>query len=311
MGSKKASSAVYFLRISAVCLLLAAVLATARFALKRSLQTRISCDPRFRISQLIEIPKEQISLRSGTIEDFLDLKGKEQNLFAFDIERAREALLANPLIEKAQLWRCPPSALTVAYRVRRPFAELKEWPDLLLDDQGYLFPHRPHFTPKQLPKLILGLPIDAQRPLTGLLSCRNKGKIGGKRAELGLQILLFVTKLFQKEGTRVEQIDVSSAFASNLGERSVYLILEDHLFIEGNLLICQRHLRLSCEEWPVQLNRYRRLLMTLAGKEMRALQNLKIKQQIAFPKKFTEEIDLRLPQLAFFNLRLVQQSREF
>ncbi len=279
-----------------------------RFALYRSLQRRICSDPSFRICQLIELPEEPISLRAGTIEELLGLKEGDHNLFAFDVASAQCALLAHPLIESARLWRSPPSAITVHYRVRRPFAELIEWPELLLDKSGYLFPYRPHFTPKQLPKLTLGLPEqpqDANCPL----SCQKGGRLRGARAELGLRILNFLNVFLANENTRIASLDVSAAFDEDLGRRGVSLTLEDQLFFDGKSLVCQRELRLSADKWRAQLNRYRLLLLSLGAEELRAVRGIEPDQLARSPKRVVESIDLRLPQLAYLKLRIQEGDR--
>lgn len=280
----------------------------ARFALYRSLQRRISSDPRFRICQLIEIPEEPISLRAGTIEELLGLKGGDHNLFAFDVARAQCALLAHPLIESARLWRSPPCAITVHYRVRRPFAELTEWPELLLDKSGHLFPYRPHFTPKQLPRLTLGLP-DQLHGANCPLSCQRGGRLAGARAELGLEILNFLNALLADENTRVASLDVSAAFDEDLGRRGVSLTLEDQLFFDGKSLVCRRTLRLSADKWRAQLNRYRLLLLSLGAEELRAVGGIEPDQLARSPKRVVESIDLRLPQLAYLKLRIEECDR--
>lgn len=297
------------LKFAALCTILVLLVITMRFMLHRSLQKRISKDPNFRICQLIEIPEGPTSLRSGTIEELLGLVNADENLFAFDLQRAEDKLLSHPLIESARLWRSPPSAITVSYRVRRPFAELCEWPELLIDKSGHLFPYRPHFTPKQLPKLSLGLPKNPDSAPQQILSSQAKGILRGKRVELGLKVLYFLTAYFEDEGTQIKLVDVSLAFDKDLGRRGINLVLEDRIFLEGKPLVCRRHLRMSSERWRAQLQRYRSLLLSLAGEELRIAQSMESQQILTASKRVVEEIDLRLSQIAHLKLRLEEQDR--
>lgn len=295
------------LRILLVGLLAAGALAGIYRGTTSWLRWRTRRDSRFCIARLVESSEGPMGLRAGTIEALLNLKPARHNLFAFDVERAQESLCAHPIIRSARVWRCPPHTLSVCYCTRDPLAQLPEWPNLALDPMGWVFPISPFLTPKRLPKLILGLP----EPEAGGARnwCNRPSRLRGNRADFGLEVLQYVSRLLAGEGTRISRVDVSRAFAGNLGERHLGLVLEDQLFIEGKPLVCRRYIKLDRVGWRDQLGRYRRLHLRLARQELLAVRALSIEKLEKRRFELIETIDLRLDRLAFIRLRLRKVSK--
>lgn len=267
---------------------------------------RICRDPRFTITRLVESSEGATGVRAGAVEELLGLK-PAQNLFAFDIERAEERLRSHPVFKSATIWRCPPNTLSVRYGARSPLAQLKEWPNLAIDRLGHVFPINPYLTPKRLPSLLIGLPTKGS--LGAVHQWERSGTLRGSRAQLGVEILQYLSQLLAGEGTRIARVDVSRAFAGDLGKRCLKVVLEDQLFIEGKRLICRRYLKLNCQGWKAQLDRYRRLHLLLARQELLAVRA--IPAPLLEKKRFQllETIDLRVDLLAFIQLRPRQVSK--
>lgn len=300
-GEKMASFA-RPLRIAFWATSLVAAVALGRFWIKSAMHRRLCKESRYRIAELVEIPEGDSALSAGVVERLLGLtQSVEYNLFAFDVHGAEKSLTAHPLIEKARIWRCPPNCLTVSYRLRAPVAQLAEWPNLALDKEGHIFPIRPYLTPKLLPKIALGLP--SVSPAARILAeGKVRGKIAGDAMRLSLEILQSVWQSPSSEGARVARLDVSRAFDTDLGQRGLELVLEDPYFVDGKPVICRRVLRLTLESWRDQLTRYRRLLLHLAGEEMRAACALCAVAKGDQAPVLLETIDLRLAHLAYIDL---------
>ena len=66
----------------------------------------------------------------------------------------------SPLIKKASIKKIPPGTLYIEYQMRVPLAYLGDYTNTALDEEGYLFPFSPFFTPKKLPIIYLGLQQD-------------------------------------------------------------------------------------------------------------------------------------------------------
>ena len=266
---------------------------------------RMRRDRRFCITRLVESSEGSTSVRAGAVEELLSLR-PAQNLFAFDIERAEERLRSHPVFKSATIWRCPPNTLSVRYRARSPLAQVQEWPNWAIDGLGYVFPINPFLTPKRLPRLILGLP--AKEGTSALNQCERSGRLRGNRTELGIEILQYLSQLLAGEGTRISRLDVSQAFARDLGKRYLRVVLQDQLFIEGKRLVCRRSLKLNCHGWRAQLHRYRRLHLLLARQELLAVRAIPKEQLDKTRFQLRETIDLRIDLLAFIQVRSHQLS---
>ena len=241
----------------------------------------------YRISAIIQTGPEKEALKTAYLAELLGLSlDQSTNLYAFDIKKGENKLLASPLIANAQIKRLPPSTLYIDYEVRKPIALLADYKNTAIDAGGYLFPAAPFFSPKNLPEIYLGLP-----PFTAW-------HLQGPYLQIALEILQFLEAAPWKEGLRIKRLDVSNAFAPSLGQREVVLFTEEEISLRsgGKEVVCTfpKILRLAPKDYSQQLGNFFALRRAMIEDYQKQLTGLKEGGRFA-----PRIIDLRIPQLAF------------
>lgn len=242
---------------------------------------------KYQITTIIQTGPEKEALKTAYLAELLGLSADHPTqLYALDIKKAEAKLLASPLIANAKVKRIPPSTLYIDYEVRKPVAWVADYKNTAIDQNGYLFPVAPFFSPKHLPEIYLGLPSS------------TTWQVRGPQFQLALQILQFLETAPWKEGLRIKRIDVSNAFASSLGQREVVLFTEEELSLRQEVreIVCTfpKVLRLAPKEYTQQLNNFFALRRTMMDDYRRQIATLKEGGRFA-----PRIIDLRIPQLAF------------
>ena len=124
------------------------------------------------------------------------------------------------------------------------------WADI--DNDGYLFPLKPYFAPKNLPEVYLGL----EELAWGCVKENAKTK-------LALEIFNHLNASYLNETTHLKRLDVSKSDAPSYGQREVVLVLEDQVDREkeGKLEISRYTymLRLSPKSYRQQLVDFKQL----------------------------------------------------
>src|SRR5262249_46674834 len=152
------------------------------------------------------------------------------------------------------------NTLFIEYETREPIAFLEDFKNTAIDFHGYIFPFKPFFSPKQLPKIYLGL--SAYDYLPGI---QDKGiKWGKSLSEYRLDIALKIYRLLMEykkgnERTEIIKIDTSKAFDLSYGQREIVVILEEYMVQNEdvlNLVKNKRMLRLSTERFSQELANY-------------------------------------------------------
>ena len=135
----------------------------------RHWNTKRMTDEACRIIAIVQTGPEKEALKTAYLAELLNLSvDKPTQLYALNLKKAEERLLASPLIASVELKRIPPGTLYIDYTVRKPIAWLADYNNTALDAGGYLFPAAPFFTPKQLPEIYLVfLPLEARRMTWG------------------------------------------------------------------------------------------------------------------------------------------------
>lgn len=242
---------------------------------------------KYRITFIIQTGPEKEALKTSYLAELLGLSADHPTqLYALDLKKAEAKLLSSPLIANAKVKRIPPSTLYIDYEVRKPIAWLADYKNTAIDQNGYLFPVAPFFSPKHLPEIYLGLPSSPN------------WQVKGPQFQLAYQILQFLETAPWKEGLRIKRIDVSNAFAPSLGQREVVLFTEEELSIRQEVreIVCifPKVLRLAPREYTQQLNNFFALRRTMIDDYRR--QTATLKEGGRFAPRI---IDLRIPQLAF------------
>lgn len=242
------------------------------------------------ITSIIQTGPEKEALKTAYLAELLGLSADQPtHLYAFDTKKGEQKLLASPLISQAKIKRLPPSTIYIDYEVRKPIAWLADYKNTAIDWEGYLFPVAPFFSPKHLPEIYLGLPDSG---VTWQVSIKDP------HFQLALEILQFLETAPWKEGLRIKRIDVSSAFASSLGQREIVLFTEEELSLrqEAGEVVCifPKILRLAPKDYNQQLSNFFSLRRTMIEDYRRQLASVKEGGRFA-----PRIIDLRIPQLAF------------
>jgi hypothetical protein len=298
-------SAEWTLRQAMTCLI-GSTLCTLLLALipihfwKKGRHARLT-DPRFQITAIIQTGPEKQALKTTYLAELLGLSSDQPiSLYALNCERAKEKLLASPLIASAHVKRLPPSALYIDYEVRKPIARLADYQNVALDREGHLFPLDPFLPPKELPELYLGLPsFGGPTDRFGRKGGLWQTPLEGRHFRLALEILQTLEQSPWQSEFRVKRIDVSNAFAESLGIREIVLSIEEEIILDrsGQPLICTfpKLLRLSPKDYPRQLVHYQALKRGITEQYKRQLATA----ELAGGRFSPRIVDLRIPQLAF------------
>ncbi len=241
----------------------------------------LTSNERYNIVALCQSCNHKEPLQTDFLAELLDLSfDKPTNLYRFDINEAKQKLMANAIIKSVELKKVKPSMLFVEYSLRQPIAYMPEYTNTAIDGEGVLIPSKPFYTPKNLYELVLGLPPGLTWGM----------KIFGNRIDLVQELLKDISQQDYAEGFRLTRVDVSKAFSKRYGEREIVLFFEESIEsgverrFEKNL---QLILRLSPDNWQEQLTNYQRL-----RQKMRV-------EAIGVGKPLHYIIDMRLSQLAF------------
>lgn len=259
---------------------------TGFFLWKKHQQERLQSET-YRITAIIQTGPEKEALKTAYLAEILGLSSdKPTQLYALNLKKAEELLLASPMIAHAKVRRMPPTTLYIDYEVRKPIGWVADFKNTAIDESGHLFPVAPFLTPKRLPEIYLGI------------SSTNGWVVDSPGFKLAVDILQFLEKTPWTQGLRIQRIDVSNAFAASLGTREVVLVTEEELSFhnEHGEMICYfpKILRLGTKDYKTQLNHFfnlRRAMMDDYKKQLVA-----VKTGGRFAPRI---IDLRIPQLAF------------
>jgi hypothetical protein len=253
-------------------------------------------DEKHRIVTIVQTGSVKEALKTAYLAEILGLSvDRSISLYAFDCRLAEKTLRASPLIKSALVKRAPPGGVYIDYEVRRPVAILADYKNVAIDEEGYLFPFAPFFSPKAIPEIYLGLPpfgagIDAL------------GRIGGRWlvplqdpfVKIAMEVLHFLEETPWREGFRPSRIDVSNAAAPSLGQREIVIFTEEECSIRGVPCSFPKILRLAPQDFREQLSHFFALRRNIEEDYRKQLSS------VARPCRFSPRIvDLRIPQLAF------------
>jgi hypothetical protein len=233
-------------------------------------------DDQYRIVAIVQKLPQGEALKNVYLAEQLDLTlDQPMNLYQFNLKEAEQKLLASPLIKSVKVKKILPGTLYVDYQMRVPVAYLGDYTNTALDEEGYLFPFRPFFTPKRLPILYLGLEQPCQWG-----QCLKEHS--------ALQSALAILQEFHKGETNqlyIKQLDVSKIQANSYGERQIVLMLEKRSQ-EWDAPQAAIFLRLGVDHYIQDLMNFQVLQKSSFFLERKTLDHALV-------------IDFRLPQLAF------------
>ncbi len=260
-------------------------------------------DPNLLIRTIVQTGPQKEALKTDYLAELLGLSSdRPPHAHVFNLKLAEERLLKSPLIARAQVKLIPPSTLYIDYTIRQPIARLEDFENVVIDKEGYVFPFKSFFSPKNLPQIYLGLnafglaSVDPDRP-----TAQWGTPLTGKYLHLAFEILTLTSEPKVAELFSIKRIDVSNAFAESYGTREIIVITEDLQIrnIEGREVHFHfpRLLRLSTKHYAQELGNYLKLRPQLLEEE-RKLTTTAASSVVRFKEKV---IDFRIQQLAFID----------
>ena len=276
--------ALFVLVGSTVCTLTLSLIILFSWQKKRAERLENEC---YHVRYILQTGPEKKALPTAHLAEILGLcKDLPISLYALDMKDLKKRLLQSPFIAKANVKRLPPSTLYIDYEIRKPVAWISDFKNRAVDQEGYLFPIHPFFSPKQLPEIYLGI------------SDLSSSRIEGAALDLAFRVLKYLEESPWAEGLQVERVDVSHAFSSSLGTREVVILTKEEIGVHKKgrkvSFVFPRILRLTPKGYEEQLTRFFAL-----KKEMIKSYRKQLASYDSGGKFSPKIIDLRAPQLAF------------
>ncbi|MCH9630330.1 MAG: hypothetical protein S4CHLAM37_03260 [Chlamydiia bacterium] len=188
--------------------------------LKNSANARkeLSFDHAHVIRKIIQTGPHRDHLKTSILAEVLDLSCDDPRLTKrFNVKDAEKKLLKNlPMVKSAKLHIVKPDILYIDYMMRVPMAMLYDFENTAIDEEGYLFPFSPFYSPKSIPEIYLGMQAEEasfDKPL------KEEALL------LATRVLKSLRKIALHQNFYIKRIDVSHAFERSLGKREIVLQL--------------------------------------------------------------------------------------
>ncbi len=256
----------------------------------------------YTIKTLLQTSSQKQALSSIYLEELMGLSSNiSVNIYNFDKEDATQKLLSSPMIKAASIRINKPDTIYVDYDIRHPLAWCFDYENIVIDEDGYLFPLYPFFSPKKLPELYFGLaPFNHSGE-----DERPEGRFGtpleGKYVDLAYKLLDLLSFNAKELGFFIKRIDVSNAFANSYGKREIVVIIENEVYYspDDSYYIFSHVLRLSSKNYAQALGDY----FSLRAEMIRQEENPPHVGYYDLKEVGLYEIviDLRVPGLAFID----------
>lgn len=191
-------------------------------------------DPLFYLSRIVQTGPQKEALNTAYLAELIEISANFPTSYAyFDPKIAEEKILKCPVVKEAHVKKIKPNTIYIDYTLRQPIAQIADLENTAIDEEGFLFPISPFFTPKNLPEIYLGIP-----------SLRWNLKIEDRKRHLAFSLLHQAKNL----PFEYKKIDVSQSFEENLGKREIVISIQD----KGHL----RFLRLNPLDYGQALGNY-------------------------------------------------------
>jgi hypothetical protein len=268
-------------------------------------QKKKASSPKFCIESIIQTGPQKEALKTVYLAELMGLsKDKPMSSLLFDTEEAKKRLLSSPVIKEAHVKIMNSSTVYVDYTVRQPLAWLYDFENVAIDEEGYLFPVSPFFSPKNLPEIYLGLEpfekdsLDPNRPKAGWNT-----PVKSPLIEIAFSLLKLVEEPAFKDFIQIKRIDVSHADAPSYGQREIVLITEDEIPVQDHArevrFLFPRVLRLTTKNYAQELGNYLNLRDKLLDEDSKKM--IIPEGEITLVKHPERVIDFRIPRLAFMD----------
>jgi hypothetical protein len=241
------------------------------------------------ITKLIQTGPQRDALSSYYLQEVLDLsKDKPFYFEEFDAEIALQKLKQVPMIKEVKLTLYKPDTLYIDYTLRRPLFMMEDYENLAVDEEGYLFPFKPFYSPKQIPSLFLG------ETLSEL--CSFFKPIQSPSFEFAKQILKALEGPSFEQRFQITRIDLSHALEKSLGQKEVIIDIASESFSESYKEGFLYHLRVTPKNYLKELGNYLVLHKELFSTHMQQGEK--------------QELDERIVDLRVEGVALVSEAKE-
>lgn len=237
------------------------------------------------IRKIIQTGPHRDHLKTAILAEVLELSCDDPKLTkSFRVKDAEKKLLKNlPMVRSAKLNIVKPDILYIDYMMRVPIAMLYDFENIAIDEEGYLFPFSPFYSPKSIPEIYLGMKDDE--------AIFNK-PLKEEALFLAIKVLKSLKKIALNQNFYIKRIDVSHAFERSLGKKEIVLQLysKNHTLYLSPKSSFLYTLRLDPSNYAKNLGDY-----LMLHKELVALEKL-------YDYKVKEDervIDLRLDNTAY------------
>lgn len=235
----------------------------------RHMLNKRSSDDAYAITNIVQTGPVKEALKTRYLEEIIGLSEDEPiNIYALDVKRVEHLLEETPVIEKVSVEKIEPDTLYVNYTVRQPIAYVYDFTNTAIDNNAFIFPITPFFTPKTLPKIYFGLDM----PEYALPHIWGQ-QLQGKKTTLALELLKKLSQPKYADSFKTLWIDLSQAYADSYGQRQIVLKIEDN----GVTYL----LRLPTKKYLTELDNY-----------------LVLRKNVSLKDDMNNVIDLRVPQMA-------------
>lgn len=170
---------------------------------------------KYTIVALVQSCTQREHLKNVYLAELLGLSiDQPTNLYNFSISKAYKKLSECHLIKEAVIKKISPGTVFVKYSMREPVAYIGDFTNTAIDNEGYLFPFKPFFSPKTLPTITLGQKVYDEVRSEKLWGYR----IFNKKLNLAHTL---VAQLQKNQGVFVEQVDLSRMHEESCGKREI------------------------------------------------------------------------------------------
>jgi len=236
------------------------------------------------IDKIIQTSPQRDRLSSLYLEDLLDLSIDNPTYYKdFDLKQAELKLKSVAMIKTAHVELVCKDTVYVDYTLKDPIAKVYDYEIIACDEEGYLFPLAPFYSPKELPEIYFGQSLPQIEGFSH--------KLEGKAFDLALLLIKSLDPIAKGDNFRIKRVDVSSAFLESLGRQEIVIDIQElKLGYQDEIFPRYIHrLRLSPKDYPKQLGNYLNLHKELTSCALDSLEDL----------SELKVIDLRIEGMAY------------
>lgn len=162
---------------------------------------------------LAQTGSQKEGVTSADLAEWLDIPiGSPLSSDRVDFSRMTALLQKQPMIKEGSVKKGGKGVLLVDYTLRSPVALLGDFSNLAIDEEGYIFPFFPFFSPKRLPRIYFGL------------STLPTKRLEGDKKEMAFAVLAELKQRSWRTFFTCLEIDVSRVVDHRFGWREMVVV---------------------------------------------------------------------------------------